>query len=287
MTHTQTGLKPSWNVKMRASENPDRSDSDKTMGSLTNISKGRIQVIMTSWPLMRGFFTSRAALRHEEVDGLNNSTEDKLDPEVPSEALSQHSTKLAADDRFLPLKWKRLSSAQQRQYPIVVLPVGKDIDQEQRELEDRPTSELLTPGGPKLAAKGVGNEENHLPDAGCLFANAVLLCDKRNSIGEDTGVEDGQQYPRWGQASSSVMTRLPSPVYFWGTDDLRRSSLELPTPSSTPFSRSRARSLLEGRPILFLLRTHGARGMAQRRMRGYITDQHPTRVSMHTEQSRW
>ncbi|KAI7165287.1 hypothetical protein KC349_g15 [Hortaea werneckii] len=241
---------------MSASENPDRSDSDKTMGSLTNISKD-IGVLASLSKVLGPLVhkNSRAALRHEEVDGLNDSTENELDPEVPIEKATclltieveaQHNK---SNTPLLFFRLEKVSDHADRDTATSRAKAAQESGYDQtakRDLEDRPSSELLTPGRPKLATKGVGDEEDHLPHAGGLFADAFM--DTWTAKMLDRSIHffhDGQVYPRWSQASISVMIRLPSSVYFSGTDDLRRLSLELPTPSSTPFSRSRARSLLD------------------------------------------
>lgn len=45
-------------VKIRASENPDKRDRNKTMGSRTNISNGRSQILPASFSDTRGLFSS-------------------------------------------------------------------------------------------------------------------------------------------------------------------------------------------------------------------------------------
>lgn len=50
--------KASRNVKIKASENPESRDKNNTMGSLTNISKGRIQILPASFNEIRGDLSS-------------------------------------------------------------------------------------------------------------------------------------------------------------------------------------------------------------------------------------
>lgn len=64
-----------------------------------------------------------------------------------------------------------------------------DVDQEHRELKDRPATKLLRPGSPKLATESVSHQEDHGTATGTLRRNAKLLRNAANGIGVEGGVE--------------------------------------------------------------------------------------------------
>lgn len=60
---------------------------------------------------------------------------------------------------------------------------GRTVDEEERGLENRPSTQLLTRSGPKLATDSVGDQEDHLTDSGSLCRNTVLFRDTGDSVG--------------------------------------------------------------------------------------------------------
>lgn len=60
---------------------------------------------------------------------------------------------------------------------------GRTVDEEERGLENRPSTQLLTRSGPKLAADSIGDKEYHLTDSGSLCRDAVLFRDTGDSVG--------------------------------------------------------------------------------------------------------
>ena len=50
-----------------------------------------------------------------------------------------------------------------------------DIDKQQTELQNRPSSKFLTPWCPEFATKGVKDQENHCTTSCCLCANIEFL----------------------------------------------------------------------------------------------------------------
>lgn len=64
-----------------------------------------------------------------------------------------------------------------------------NVDQEQTELEDGPSSEFLTPRRPKLTSEGVQYQEDHGTTACGLLADVEFLRDAADGVGVEGGVE--------------------------------------------------------------------------------------------------
>jgi hypothetical protein len=64
-----------------------------------------------------------------------------------------------------------------------------DVDKEQTELEDRPSTKLLGPGSPELTTKGVKDKEDHSTTTGSLSADVELFRHTSDGIAVKTGVE--------------------------------------------------------------------------------------------------
>jgi hypothetical protein len=64
-----------------------------------------------------------------------------------------------------------------------------DVDEEQTELEDRPSSQLFTPGRPQLATESVGDQEDGGTKTRCLRADAKLRGDTGDGIAVKRCVE--------------------------------------------------------------------------------------------------
>lgn len=163
-------------------------------------------------------------LGHEEkMQGLHGGAEEQLDPEIPApcQILLHKPTGNGADDRsthggedhkghgvLLVIRLphvgdhaqghgaaRRGDAAEEATHDDG----GKvgcqrtrdlpDIHQHQTELQHRPSPQLLAPRGPEFTAKGVGDEEDHLADAGILQADVEVLGQRRNGVGVDAGVE--------------------------------------------------------------------------------------------------
>lgn len=60
---------------------------------------------------------------------------------------------------------------------------GRTVDEEERSLENRPSTQLLTRSGPQLATDSVGDQEDHLTDSGSLCRDTVLFRDTGDSVG--------------------------------------------------------------------------------------------------------
>lgn len=79
-----------------------------------------------------------------------------------------------------------------------------DVDEEQTELEDRPSSEFFRPGSPKLTTKSVEDQEDHGTTTSGLGTDAKLFRHASDGIAVQTCVEvhrdlndedDGQNRP--------------------------------------------------------------------------------------------
>ncbi len=95
-----------------------------------------------------------------------------------------------------------------------------EVDEEQTELQDRSSSQLLTPRGPELASERVGDQKDHLSDAGRLQGDAEFLCHRLDGAGVDAGVEvhgdldredDAQDppFPRGRERKSEFVVAVP------------------------------------------------------------------------------